>query len=247
MLLQGFCKLLLFLTGWTISEESKRKLRLIHRGVVVFPHTSKWDSLVGLMINQAYLDDINAMAPIYYTYMGTPGSFKYNMLQSLGLFPINGDVPGGTVQCISDTLNAKKRFVLFISPEGQCKKVTRMKTGYWHIANNTNSSLTVLNLDYHNHRLVVGPTWWPTDLAQDTLYIENCFSVHSPLFPFEAHYAEHHKIPDDPIQWDRILIFLLVIFCLKIYFDVQKGSNIFENYQKKIYWVPKTHLINCSN
>lgn len=230
-MLSVLCRILLWMSGWDISTESLAKLRSIDRGVIVFPHTSKWDSLIGMLVIKSFLMDRNPHIPMYYKYMGEEGSLKYEFFRQNGIFPVCGnDTPGGAVQSISDTLNSKDKFLLIISPEGQCKKAERLRTGCWRIAKNTGATLTVANMDYHNKRFYVGPTWLPTTMESDLNYIERCFALHAPYFPEETHYATHHIKPYDSIEWDRILIIILIFAFVKIYVDLMH-KNIFEDYR----------------
>jgi lysophospholipid acyltransferase (LPLAT)-like uncharacterized protein len=50
--------------------------------------------------------------------------------------------------------NKKERFHLALSPEGTRKKVTKLRTGFYHIAKNANVPIVMVGLDFQSKRVV---------------------------------------------------------------------------------------------
>jgi 1-acyl-sn-glycerol-3-phosphate acyltransferase len=66
------------------------------------------------------------------------------------------------VQQIAAIYKAEKRFVLALAPEGTRKKVTKIKTGFYHIALAANIPIQPIGFDFKRKRVVVGDLMYPT-------------------------------------------------------------------------------------
>lgn len=219
MIIKILSSFLAFLSGWTIPESHIQKLKSLKRSVIVYPHTSVWDFIISIILIKSQLSEKNVIIPMWHKNMGHPRSFRYKVLTSIGIIPVL-DKSGGLNRIVK-ILNQHKEFLFLISPEGTTQKTKKFRKGFWHIANQTNSTLTVVNLDFKTHTIVKGPTWDITYINTDIKFIEKCFAVHTPCYPHLTYYATHHKSPFDVIEWDRILIILLILSFIKVCFEIK--------------------------
>jgi len=71
-------------------------------------------------------------------------------LKAIGGIPVNRGASHGVVEQMVDIFNMRDEFLLAIVPEGTRKKVTTIKTGFWHIAKAAKISIICWYLDNEN-------------------------------------------------------------------------------------------------
>ena len=71
-------------------------------------------------------------------------------LKAIGGIPVNRGASHGVVEQMVDIFNMRDEFLLAIVPEGTRKKVTTIKTGFWHIAKVAKISIICWYLDNEN-------------------------------------------------------------------------------------------------
>jgi 1-acyl-sn-glycerol-3-phosphate acyltransferase len=159
-LLCGLSKFYLKITGW------RRVGRLpdIPRCVMIAaPHTSNWDAPIALAIVFAFRFKANWL--VKHTAFRWP--FQ-GVLRWLGAIPIDRTKSTDVVTQMVEELKKRAELVLLIAPEGTRKKVTRWKTGFYHIACGAGVPLVLAFLDYARKEGGLGPVIQPTgDLEAD--------------------------------------------------------------------------------
>lgn len=142
-------KFLLYIVGWKpLPEYMKHILRKHDRLVMVYPHTSYWDTAWMLVYRLAYPDVLSDLVFLIrpdFLYIPLFGSFLKAM-GGVGASSIKTK-NGGRTRDIINTLNSRKRFHLAISPKGTIKKKD-WRSGYYHIAKGTNALINVVGYDY---------------------------------------------------------------------------------------------------
>jgi hypothetical protein len=121
--------------------------------VIVFPHSSKWESFWYLVYQAS--QGRKCCALCYYTYFDVP--LLGRILRFSGMIPVrparNGGVTGSTEKII-ETLNNRalypNGFVFFINPVGGID-ADIWKSGYLAIAEGTKASIVLFGIDFSSH------------------------------------------------------------------------------------------------
>lgn len=116
------------------------------RRVCIFPHTSRWDFILAILYSRLSPSLCRrswfVMKPQLFT--GPFGRF-FTYLQCLPASKLQ-DTGKGTVQKMADFIRDTD-YLLFISPEGKMSK-NEWRSGYKHIARESDSKILVCGLDY---------------------------------------------------------------------------------------------------
>lgn len=97
--------------------------------LMVYPHTSNWDFIVGVLARHAL--GIEAQ------WMGKDSLFKGiagPVMRALGGIAIDRSAPHGVTREIIEEFARRERLWLAITPEGTRSYVPHLKSGFWHIA-----------------------------------------------------------------------------------------------------------------
>jgi 1-acyl-sn-glycerol-3-phosphate acyltransferase len=114
------------LTGWTFAGELPPLPKFV---LIVAPHTSNWDFMIGLAAKLALQLEAH--------WFGKDALFRWPLgilMRRIGGRPIHRDHSEGVVGQVADTLRSEPRFILVITPEGTRKRVDHWRTGFYHIA-----------------------------------------------------------------------------------------------------------------
>jgi len=139
---------LLRILGWKVKGQFPD---LKHSVVVMGPHTSNWDSVIG---------------KIYINYIG----IKYRVLAKKELFKFPGNILMrmlyaipvdrknkhiSQTQQVVNVLNNSENMHILLAPEGTRKLATRWKKGFYHIAHEANVPIVSITVDYAKHLIEV--------------------------------------------------------------------------------------------
>jgi 1-acyl-sn-glycerol-3-phosphate acyltransferase len=153
-LLCGLSNFYLKVTGW----RKVGRLPDIPRCVMIAaPHTSNWDAPIALSMVFAFR--LKAHWLVKHTAFRWP--FR-GVLRWLGAIPIDRTKSTDVVTQMVDELKKRAELVMLIAPEGTRKKVTRWKTGFYHIACGAGVPLVLAFLDYARKEGGLGPVFHPT-------------------------------------------------------------------------------------
>lgn len=125
--------------------------------VAVVPHTSWFDFFIGLMVRSISGESINFVGKKELFGPLTGWFFK-----ALGGAPIDRTGNRGTVDAFAAVFDSQEKFRLAIAPEGTRKKVTQLKTGFYHIAKRLHIPIVPVSFDYGNKRVIIHPLFSPT-------------------------------------------------------------------------------------
>ena len=158
-------KFIFWIMGWEIIGSLNYPKKCI---VIAAPHTSNWDFLIGrcygyiVGITPKYLIKSELFVPV----LGT-------------LFKLNGGIPvyrksqHNIVDQIVTRFNNTDELILGIAPEGTRKRVEKWKTGFYHIAHNSNIPILLMAIDYENKKVGIIDSITPTvDIEKDMLFIQ---------------------------------------------------------------------------
>lgn len=147
-------QLLLYILGWKLLNlEQIKILTSKTKTIYVYPHTSNWDFIIGLLYTfaqpQAFTTSWGVMKPQPFRYFG-------KFLRGRGFIPATRreDNGQGFVAATTKQFKDKSAFNIFISPEGT--RVTNpWRSGYYHLAREMNADICVAGLDYEEQRFVI--------------------------------------------------------------------------------------------
>ena len=117
---------LLALFGWRVDVVFPPGPRCL---IVVYPHTSNWDFVVG------YLAKLAAGLPVWW--VGKDTLFRpplAALFRRMGGIPVNRREPAGIVGELAAELARRPRMFLAITPEGTRAYTDRWKSGFYRVA-----------------------------------------------------------------------------------------------------------------
>ena len=164
------------LTRWRVIGEFPNLRKFV---IIVAPHTSNWDFVVGLMCDLAL--DLDAVWLAKHTiFVGPFGSW----LRSLGGIPVVRSASHNVVSQVAAEFARRDKMVLAIAPEGTRSKVDAWKSGYWHIARAAGVPIVPVGLDFGRRAAVIGSLRSTTDsLEEDEAALKAFFVAITPKNP----------------------------------------------------------------
>jgi len=161
-------RLLLRIRGWGFEGVVPNVSKAV---VIVAPHTSNWDFLVGI----AALFGLGLRA----SFLGKHTLFKWPfgpMMRWLGGVPVDRRTARGVVDETVELFAANERMILALSPEGTRHSVDRWKTGFYYVALEAQVPIIPVALDYSRKLIRFGEGFDPTgDLQNDLQFLEKFF------------------------------------------------------------------------
>jgi 1-acyl-sn-glycerol-3-phosphate acyltransferase len=164
-------------TGWKFSGEAFPALRKFV--LIVGPHTSNWDFLVGLQAMYAL--------GIRGTFLAKDSLFRFPMgplMRWLGGVPVDrSSTKGDAVTQTAEVIAKSERIIATIAPEGT-RKASRWKTGFYWIAHKAGVPIVPVAFDYSVREVRVFPPFMPTgDIERDLPRIMSHYGPQMALFP----------------------------------------------------------------
>jgi len=133
--------------------------------VIVVPHTSWLDFLLGLLARKVIGIKIN--------YVGKKSLFKPPFgwyFKWLGGAPVDRSKSSDMVSAVAQIFNKREEFRLALAPEGTRKKVDRWKTGYYYIARAAKVPIVMVAFDYGSKQIKVSePQYTTGDYEKDLM------------------------------------------------------------------------------
>lgn len=136
---------LLRLAGWRVCFDGLPAKQGV---AVVYPHTSNWDFVVGVLAKWAI--------GIHVTFWGKDSLFRVPLLgrwmRSLGGVPVDRKAPRGVVAQMAGTLRAAReqdRFMwLALSPEGTRSRTGGWRSGFYQVALQAQVPVALVAFDF---------------------------------------------------------------------------------------------------
>lgn len=128
--LQGLAIFLFSLAGWRVRYRPLPGPRGI---VIVYPHTSNWDFLVGILAKWAIGLPFHFIAKSS-LFEGMTGATIGRVLRYLGGEPVERSASTGAIARLAATINAAEWYWLAIAPEGTRGYKPHWRSGFYHIA-----------------------------------------------------------------------------------------------------------------
>ena len=150
-----------WLFGWKIIGEKPKLDKYL---VIVAPHTSNWDFLIGLAAK--HIMDLHS------EFLGKNSLFKIPILgwfmRSIGGHPVDRSKNSNIVDQVVDLFNQHKKFVIALAPEGTRTYVPKLRTGFYHIAHKAGIPIAMVGFDYKRKVVEFKDLFYPTgDVEKD--------------------------------------------------------------------------------
>lgn len=170
--------------GWRVEGELPYALDKFI--LVIAPHTSNWDFVVGLPCGFA----IGLMAQWPYGVMAKASAFRGPMgplMRRLGCLPIDRRAAHNVVEQMARIFEQRERLMLVITPEGTRQYRPHWKSGFYHIALQANVPVVLGTLDYARRVGRIGEPFFLTgNVDADLTHIRAFFADAQPKYPQNA-------------------------------------------------------------
>ena len=168
-LLRFLAILILRLIGWTSIGNKVSVPKYVLIGA---PHTSNWDFPLMLLVI------LELRLQLFWMGKHTLFPFPFSGLTKwLGGIPINRVKSHNTVHDIVGQFKSNDNFVVLVPPEGTRRKVSKWKTGFYHIANNAGVPILMGYLDAEKKEAGFANFFYPTgNLKSDMKEIRSFYA-----------------------------------------------------------------------
>lgn len=143
------CSAIIKLIGWKAVGSFPYDLKKYV--VIVAPHTSSWDFIIGVLFRYA-LDIRKAK------YLGKAELFKPPfgfIFRWLGGYPVDRSTSHNLVDEVVKIFNSHEEFAIALSPEGTRKRVDKLKTGFYNIAKGANVPIVMVGFDFGKKSVII--------------------------------------------------------------------------------------------
>lgn len=162
-------RLVLRLLGWSVRGAPPPTAKMV---LIVAPHTSAWDLVVGLAAKLALRLDARYLAKdsLFWWPLGS-------LLRRTGAIPVDRASHHGVVEQMRRHFAERSQLLLALSPEGTRHRVSRWKTGFHRIARGAGVPIVPVSLDFGRRVLGIGPELEPgDDVEADIESLERFFT-----------------------------------------------------------------------
>lgn len=167
---------LLQLAGWRVLY---KPLPGPHGVAVVYPHTSNWDFVVGLLGKWAI--------GLPFRWLGKHTLFRAPLgffMRYWGGVAVERSTSTGRTQRLADKMHAAPWFWLAVTPEGTRSHRPHWRSGFYHLAVTARVPLLLVYIDYPNKELGVVDTLELTgDPEVDMKAVAAAYAGHQGLHP----------------------------------------------------------------
>ena len=153
-------KKLLHLFGWQIPGVLPKDKQYI---MIVAPHTSNWDFVIGVLACSALNLNIHFLAK--HQLFTPPWGWLF---KALGGKAVDRRKNNNLVDAVSDLFKQDPNFCLALAPEGSRSQVKRWKTGFYHIAYKAEVPIVPVGFDFLKKEIVITDAFRPTgEIVED--------------------------------------------------------------------------------
>ncbi len=167
-MLCGFYRLIFKVIGWEMIGTFPDVNKFI---VIVGPHTSNWDFVIGVIARGVTGRKIH--------YLGKKELFRPPigwLFRWLGGYPVDRSQHQNMVQAVVEIFNKHEHFILALSPEGTRSPVKQWRTGFYYIAVKAGIPIVSVSIDYGLRQVKIWQPFYPNeDIAGDLLVLQGRF------------------------------------------------------------------------
>lgn len=171
---------ILRLIGWRVRY---KPLPGPHGVVIVYPHTSNWDVVIGLLAKWAIGVPFRWLAKEA-LFRGVVGHTIGRVLKRWGSVPVERHSSTGATQRLVQTMFSHDSFWLALAPEGTRSHRPHWRSGFYHLTVAAKVPLLVVYMDYPNKEVgVVDYLELTGDQEKDMAAIRAVYAGHQGLHP----------------------------------------------------------------
>lgn len=171
------CYYILYLFGWRIDKSAPANVK--QAVIVVGPHTSNWDFVIGKMAFVYYR--VNAKYLIKKELFVPPFGW---LLKAMGGIPVDRKKSTNVTAQAVNFFKENEKFYLVFTPEGTRSYQPEWKKGFYFIAQNANVPIYIAYIDYQRKIGGFHSLFTPTgDVDADIRYIKNILADYKGRFP----------------------------------------------------------------
>lgn len=141
------CRWLLNISGWQIEGQLPDCAKYI---IIVAPHTSNWDFIVGVLARGALGTRIHFLGK-HQLFIPPWGWF----FRAIGGSPVDRRKNNNLVDTAVQLFESKADYKLALAPEGTRSPVKRWKYGFYHIASKAQVPITPVGLDFSRRTVII--------------------------------------------------------------------------------------------
>lgn len=168
------------LMGWKIEGVFPFEIKKFI--IVVAPHSSNWDFIIGLLLRKimGFKSNYLAKKELFQPPLGW-------LFYKLGGYPVDRSQSTHLVEQIVNIINNTDYFVTAIAPEGTRKNVKKWKTGFYAIAVQAQIPLVPVALNYKEKKVVWGLPFYPSgNLKEDAVKLDGFFKGHKGKYRYPS-------------------------------------------------------------
>ena len=149
--MRALARAVLRLAGWRVVYAG---VPAPHGVLIVYPHTSNWDFIIGLMAKWS-IDEPVIWVGKESLFRGLPGATLGRLMRRWGGRPVDRHRASGAVQQLAEHLRAEPRCWLALSPEGTRRYLPHLRSGFYHLARTLDVPLGLGFIDFRRKRIGV--------------------------------------------------------------------------------------------
>lgn len=159
---------ILRMMGWSFKgswPEGYKKLM-----VIVVPHTSNWDFPLGVLYRSYLNREVK--------FVGKASLFRFpvkGLLKAMGGIPVNRSKSSNFVDNVIKLYNDRETLFIQLAPEGTRKKVKKLKSGFYYIAQGANIPILMIKFNYKDKEFEIGEPLMPSDFEKDMKQIDDFY------------------------------------------------------------------------
>ena len=179
----AFARRLLALFGWHVRFDGVPGPKGV---AIVYPHTSNWDFVIGLLAKWAI--DL----PIRWVgkeslFRGLTGATLGRVMRRWGGRPVDRHQASGAVEQLAHWMQSEPWFWLGLSPEGTRRHTDYIRSGFYHLALTLDLPVALAYIDYRKREIGVGKfVRMSGDQARDLELLRHFYADKTGRFPGQA-------------------------------------------------------------
>lgn len=175
--MKKFARFILRLFGWKIDPNTPENVKKCV--IVVGPHTSNWDFIIGKLAFLAY--------GIHSKFLIKKEAFVFGfgwLLKAMGGIPVDRNKNNNLTETAVEFFEETDSLYLVFTPEGTRKYSPKWKKGFYYIAQKAKVPIYIAYIDYENKTGGFHSMLEPTgDVDKDIAYIQEILSHYKGKYP----------------------------------------------------------------
>ena len=170
-------RFIFWLFGWKIDERTPEGVKKCV--IVVGPHTSNWDFVLGKMafITYGVQGRFLIKKELFFPPLGW-------ILKAMGGVPVDRKQRNNLTDTAVKFFNDNETMYLVFTPEGTRSYNPNWKKGFYYIAQKANVPIYICYMDYANKKGGFHSMFYPTgNVDEDILYIKDILKQYKGRFP----------------------------------------------------------------